>query len=165
MFLLRNNHMKVPAAPFQRAQYPCNTSGEETSTGRSSLTVLYSCWLQVRFLQVRCLLQGVITSVAKDRKAPSGGKSRTREADDAAIFAWMTEFYERYQPQYRVDSLNGQKSSEHDSSTHRDCIPEHKAAGRTPQFYPCAFPAKPQQACHDGREHPKVCVNLLWGVE
>ena len=28
-----------------------------------------------------------ITSVAKDRKAPSGGKSRTREADDAAIFA------------------------------------------------------------------------------
>lgn len=29
----------------------------------------------------------VITSVAKDRKAPSGGKSRTREADDAAIFA------------------------------------------------------------------------------
>jgi hypothetical protein len=30
---------------------------------------------------------GDITSVAKDRKAPSGGKSRTREADDAAIFA------------------------------------------------------------------------------
>lgn len=30
---------------------------------------------------------GNITSVAKDRKAPSGGKSRTREADDAAIFA------------------------------------------------------------------------------
>jgi len=29
----------------------------------------------------------IITSVAKDRKAPSGGKSRTREADDAAIFA------------------------------------------------------------------------------
>ena len=29
----------------------------------------------------------VITSVAKDRKAPGGGKSRTREADDAAIFA------------------------------------------------------------------------------
>ena len=29
----------------------------------------------------------VITSVAKDRKVPSGGKSRTREADDAAIFA------------------------------------------------------------------------------
>ena len=29
----------------------------------------------------------VITSVAKDRKAPSGGKSRRREADDAAIFA------------------------------------------------------------------------------
>lgn len=28
-----------------------------------------------------------ITSVAKDRKVPSGGKSRTREADDAAIFA------------------------------------------------------------------------------
>ena len=28
-----------------------------------------------------------ITSVAKDRKAPSGRKSRTREADDAAIFA------------------------------------------------------------------------------
>ena len=28
-----------------------------------------------------------ITSVAKDRKAPSGGKSRTREADDAANFA------------------------------------------------------------------------------
>ena len=28
-----------------------------------------------------------ITSVAKDRTAPSGGKSRTREADDAAIFA------------------------------------------------------------------------------
>lgn len=30
---------------------------------------------------------GTITSVAKDRKVPSGGKSRTREADDAAIFA------------------------------------------------------------------------------
>ena len=30
---------------------------------------------------------GDITSVAKDRKVPSGGKSRTREADDAAIFA------------------------------------------------------------------------------
>lgn len=29
----------------------------------------------------------LITSVAKDRKVPSGGKSRTREADDAAIFA------------------------------------------------------------------------------
>ena len=32
-------------------------------------------------------VQETITSVAKDRKAPSGGKSRTREADDAAIFA------------------------------------------------------------------------------
>ena len=29
----------------------------------------------------------IITSVAKDRKVPSGGKSRRREADDAAIFA------------------------------------------------------------------------------
>ena len=28
-----------------------------------------------------------ITSAVKDRKVPSGGKSRTREADDAAIFA------------------------------------------------------------------------------
>ena len=36
--------------------------------------------------QDAAVLKG-ITSVAKDRKAPSGGKSRTREADDAAIFA------------------------------------------------------------------------------
>ena len=34
-----------------------------------------------------CLVIIGITSVAKDRKVPSGGKSRTREADDAAIFA------------------------------------------------------------------------------
>jgi hypothetical protein len=32
-------------------------------------------------------VENIITSVAKDRKAPSGGKSRTREADDAANFA------------------------------------------------------------------------------
>ena len=35
-------HVTVPDAPFLRAQYPCNTSVEETSTRRSTLTVLYS---------------------------------------------------------------------------------------------------------------------------
>ena len=29
----------------------------------------------------------IITSAVKDRKAPSGGKSRTQEVDDAAILA------------------------------------------------------------------------------
>lgn len=42
----------------------------------------------ILFLRHPAVLDTVdITSVAKDRKAPSGGKSRTREADDAAIFA------------------------------------------------------------------------------
>jgi hypothetical protein len=40
-----------------------------------------------RLLTSRKVSDRDITSVAKDRKAPSGGKSRTREADDAAIFA------------------------------------------------------------------------------
>ena len=63
----------------------------------------------------------------------------------------MTESYERYLPQSKADDLNGQKSSKHDSSIHPDCIPGHRAAGKTPQFYPCGFSAKTQQACRDGR--------------
>ena len=62
----------------------------------------------------------------------------------------MTESYERYLPQSKADDLNGQKSSKHDSSIHPDCIPEHRAAGKRPQFYPCVFPAMTRQACHDG---------------
>ena len=51
----------------------------------------------------------------------------------------MTESYERYLPQSKADDLNGQKSSKHDSSIYPDCIPGHRAAGKTPQFYPCGF--------------------------
>ena len=61
----------------------------------------------------------------------------------------MTEFYERFLPLYRAVGQNERKSSEHDSSIRLDCIPERRAAGKTPQFYPCASPARPQQACHD----------------
>ena len=92
----------------------------------------------------------VITSVFKGRKEPGDGKSRTRDGDDAAIFAGMTEPYGRCLPQYRVVGQNEPKSLEHDSSIHPDCIPERRAAGKTPPFYPCAFPARPQQACRDG---------------
>ena len=62
----------------------------------------------------------------------------------------MTEPYGRCLPQYRAVGQNEQKSLEHDSSIHPDCIPERRAAGKTPPFYPCAFPARPQQACRDG---------------
>ena len=67
----------------------------------------------------------------------------------------MTESYGRDLPWYRAVGLNEQKSSKHDSSIHPDYIPEHRAAGKTPQFYPCGFSAKTQQICRDG---PSDCL-------
>ena len=98
------------------------------------------------FIFARGLLYLTI-SAFKDRKVLDGGKIWTQETDDAVISAWMTESYGRDLPWYRAVGLNEQKSSKHDSSIHPDYIPEHRAAGKTPQFYPCAFPARTQQAC------------------
>ena len=63
----------------------------------------------------------------------------------------MTEAYDRDLPRYRAVGLNEQKSSKHDSSIRPDCIPKHRAAGKTPRFCPCGVPARTQQACRDGR--------------
>lgn len=53
----------------------------------SRMTMTWAFTLRQRSVQRSVRFAAVITSVAKDRKVPSGGKSRTREADDAAIFA------------------------------------------------------------------------------
>ena len=60
----------------------------------------------------------------------------------------MTEFYDRGLPQYRAVGLNEQKSSQHDSGIHTDDIPEHRAAGKTLQFYPCAHTFFAPERCH-----------------
>ena len=95
-----------------------------------------------------CWIMLYITSAHKDRKALDGGKIWTRETDDAVISAWMTEFYDRGLPQYRAVGLNEQKSSQHDSGIHTDDIPEHRAAGKTLQFYPCAHTFFAPERCH-----------------
>lgn len=55
----------------------------------------------------------------------------------------MNESYERYPAPYKEDSQYAQRASARGSGIHPDCIPVHKAEGKTPQFAPFSSPAKP----------------------
>mgnify|MGYP001152114425 CR=1 FL=1 len=83
------------AANAMAADYSFTTDAPQDYYGDTSYEDIYGSQYNyggpnVVDFQIPELEYGIlstITSVAKDRKAPSGGKSRTREADDAAIFA------------------------------------------------------------------------------